>query len=117
MMDSFFAFLGLKSALPLFVYSDISFFFSIKWFLPPYLSFHSISFFFFFFFVFLSSTYCGVCLYHRTMVDLFIGFRTGDSNGRAISIKLGSHIKSLFVGMFHLDILGLLIVYVLSVYS
>ena len=35
------------------------------------------------------------------MVDLFVGFRVGDSNDIAALIGQRSHIKSLFVSMLH----------------
>ena len=40
-------------------------------------------------------------LCHRMRVDLFIGFRVGDSDDVAISIRWRSHIKFLFVGILH----------------
>ena len=71
---------------------------SIKWFIPPYLSFHSI---FFCFFVFVSPIYCSIWLCHRTTIDLFIDFDMGNSNSRVASIRQRTHIESLFIGMLY----------------
>ena len=60
---------------------------SIKWFLPLNMSFYLIFLFFFIFFTFLSSTCCGVWLCCRTTVELFVGFRVGNSNGIVFSIR------------------------------
>ena len=35
------------------------------------------------------------------MVNLFVGFRVSDSDGKSISIRQINHIKSLFVNMLH----------------
>ena len=60
------------------------FFFSIKWFLPFDLSFHSN---FLFFFVFLSPICCGVWLCRRSTIVLLVGFSVDDSYDIAILIK------------------------------
>ena len=55
------------------------------------------SFNFLLFFMFLSSTCYSMWLCHRTMIDLFVGFHMGYSNGKIVLIRQISHIKNMFV--------------------
>ena len=57
--------------------------------------------FLFLFFIFLSSTYYGVWLCCRKVIDLFDDFRVGNSCDRAISIEYRSYIKSLLISIHH----------------
>ena len=86
----FFFFFALKSPILLFRLLRYEFSPSINWFFSLVLSFHLI---FLRFLMFLLSTYCGVWL--------FVGFSVGDSNNNVVSIRLRSHIKSLFISVFH----------------
>ena len=87
---AFFAFFALKSPILLFRLLRYEFSPSINWFLSIDMSFCLI---FLRFLMFLSSTYCGVWL--------FVGFSVSDSNNNVVSIRQRSHIKSLFISVFH----------------